>query len=168
MAIADTILPEFDHEAAVTRTVLERVPEEKAGWKPHEKSYSIGDLAAHITNLATWARMTLQESELDLNPPGGPGWKSPTFESTAALLRTFDENTAAARAAILATPDDEMMKPWTLKSGGHEIFTLPRTAVLRSFVFNHTVHHRGQLTVYLRLLNIPVPEVYGPTADTKN
>ncbi|MHB1327745.1 MAG: DinB family protein [Gemmatimonadales bacterium] len=150
---------------SVTRNALSRVPGEHAAWRPHPKSYTLGDLAAHIANILTWVGPTLSETELDLNPPGGTGWKSPTFESTPALLATFDANVAEGRAAILATADDAFGVPWSLKYAGAVIFTMPRVVVLRSFVLNHLIHHRGQLAVYLRLLDVPVPQIYGPTAD---
>ena len=165
MSIAQSVLPEFDHEMASTRKALERVPADKASWKPHPKSFTLGDLAAHISNLPSWTVYTLRDRELDLNPPGGQPWKSPTFESTEATLKRFDENVAAARAAIEKARDADFDLSWTLKSGGHEIFTMPRVVVLRSFVLNHLIHHRGQLTVYLRLNDVPVPGLYGPSAD---
>ncbi len=165
MSISAAVLPEYDHEMSVTRTVLSRVPGERATWRPHAKSYSLGDLSSHIANLPTWITPTLSETELDLNPPGGTGWVSPTFQSTDALLATFDANIAAGRTAIAGTADEAFGVPWSLKSGGHVIFTMPRVVVLRSFVLNHLIHHRGQLAVYLRLLDVPVPQIYGPTAD---
>jgi uncharacterized damage-inducible protein DinB len=166
MSIAQALLSEFDHEMAVTRKVLERVPEADAAWKPHQKSFSMGDLAAHVANLVHWTVSTLKQNELDLNPPGGPGWTSPKFESTAKLLAIFDANVKAAREAIAGTSDAAMMEPWTLKNGGVAIFTQPRVGVLRGFVFSHGIHHRGQLSVYLRLRDVPVPSIYGPSADS--
>ncbi|MBX3145828.1 MAG: DinB family protein [Gemmatimonadales bacterium] len=165
MSISAAVLPEYDHETSVTRTVLSRVPDEHATWRPHPKSYSLGDLSAHIANLLTWIGPTLSETELDLNPPGGTGWVPPKYESTAALLTTFDANVADGRAAIAGTGDEAFGVPWSLKYGGNVIFTMPRVVVLRSFVLNHLIHHRGQLGVYLRLLDVPVPQIYGPTAD---
>lgn len=165
MAIKDAILPELDHEMATTRKLLERVPEERADWKPHPRSMSLGDLSAHLANIPFWGTMTMQVPELDLNPPGGPGFKSPTFESTRATLARFDENVRQAREAVAAASDQDFMVPWTLKNGGQAIFTLPRVAVVRSFVLSHMIHHRGQLSVYLRLNDVPVPSIYGPSAD---
>jgi uncharacterized damage-inducible protein DinB len=165
MGIAQTLLPEFEHEAANTRKVLDRVPDAHASWKPHPKSWSLGELALHLANLPTWTAITLQQSELDVDPPGGKGFPKRVWESRAALLKTFDENVAAARAVIAATSDADMMKPWTLKKRGDVVFTLPRAAVMRSFVMSHSIHHRGQLTVYLRLKDVPLPFLYGPTAD---
>jgi uncharacterized damage-inducible protein DinB len=169
MSIAQSILPEFDHETANTRKVLERVPEAYVAWKPHAKSYSLGDLALHLANLPVWAGITLKQSEFDVDPPGGgPGRPTRVWESGTALLKTFDENVAAARGAIAETSDEEMMRPWTLKKAGKAQFTQPKIVVLRSFVMNHSIHHRGQLTVYLRLKDVPLPFIYGPTADEGN
>lgn len=165
MSIAEAVLPEFDQEMASTRRLLERVPEADAGWKPHEKSYSLGNLAIHLCMLPGWGVVTLEQTELDLNPPGGQPWKAPDFTTTAEALKVFDDNVAKARAAIAAASDADYMVPWSLKNAGHTVMTLPRVVVLRSFVMNHLIHHRGQLTVYLRLRNVPLPSVYGPTAD---
>ena len=167
MSIAQSLLPEFDHEMATTRSLLERVPEDKASWTPHHKSMPLGRLSMHLANLPVWAVMTLNQTELDINPPGGPGYQQPSFTTRKALLDTFDTNVKTARAAIVETPDADFMVPWTLKDGGHVTLTMPRIAVLRSFVMNHQVHHRGQLSVYLRLNEVPLPMMYGPTADTK-
>jgi len=168
MAIADSILPEFDHETATTRTLLERVPAEKADWKPHDKSMSIGQLAMHIANLPQWASITLERTEFDTNPPDGPRITTPEFQSGSHLLQSYDTGVSAARALVARTTDAEFMVPWTLKSGGKKMFSMPRVAVFRSFILNHAVHHRGQLSVYLRLLDVPIPNIYGPTADTQS
>ncbi len=168
MPIAQSMLPEFDHEMATTRSLLERVPEEKADWKPHTKSMSLGRLALHLTELPTWGTMVITETELNLNPPGGMNYPRPTFESTAGLLEKFDENVTTARTALAAISDDELMVMWTLKHGEETLFSMPRVAVLRSMVVNHIIHHRGQLSVYLRLNDVPLPSIYGPTADTES
>lgn len=165
--IAESILPEFDHETATTRALLERVPEGKADWKPHAKSMSIGQLAMHIASLPQWASVTLACTEFDTNPPDGRTITTPPFESPAQLLQVYDDNVYASRALLVRTSDAEFMVPWTLKSGGRSLFSMPRVAVFRSFVLNHAVHHRGQLSVYLRLLDVPIPNIYGPTADTQ-
>jgi uncharacterized damage-inducible protein DinB len=165
MSIAESVLPEFDNEMATTRVMLARAPEDKAGWKPHPKSYSLGDLVTHLANLPSWTPLTLNETELDLNPPGGPAWTPPTYQGREACLATFDRNVSQARECIAKTSDAEFLVPWTLKSGGQVAFSLPRVVVLRSFVLNHVIHHRGQLSVYLRLNEVPLPSVYGPTAD---
>jgi uncharacterized damage-inducible protein DinB len=167
MAIAESILPEFDHETATTRTLLERVPEASAGWKPHDKSMSLGELAMHIAHIPVWASVTLERKEYDTNPPDGTRIGSPPFESCPQMLRAYDENVRAARALLVRTTDGEFMVQWTLKSGGKSLYNMPRVAVFRSLVLNHAVHHRGQLSVYLRLLDVPIPNIYGPTADTQ-
>jgi uncharacterized damage-inducible protein DinB len=165
MTIAETLLPEYDHETATTRKLLERIPADKATWAPHPKSFTLGALCLHLAEMPTWAVMALKETELDMNPPGGSGYQRPAWESKEALLRTFDDNAAAARARIAQASDAEFMVGWTLKSGGQAIFTIPRVAVVRTWVMNHVIHHRGQLSVYLRLLDVPVPSIYGPSAD---
>jgi len=165
MAIAQSLLPEFAHEMATTRKLLGLVPAAHAHWKPHPKSTSLGELAMHLGNIPSWTAATLQQTELHLNPPGGPAWTTPKFESVAMLLQAFDDNVAAGQAAIAAASDTDFMVPWTLKNAGEVVFTLPRIATLRSFVISHMIHHRGQFTVYLRLRDVPLPSVYGPTAD---
>jgi uncharacterized damage-inducible protein DinB len=166
MNIVETILPEFDHETATTRTLLERVPEAKADWKPHAKSMSIGHLAMHIANIPVWASRTLERKEFDVNPTDEPRIATPPFESLIHLLRTHDANVQAARALLTRATDGEFMVQWTLKSAGKPLYSMPRIAVFRSYVLNHAVHHRGQLSVYLRLLDVPLPNIYGPTADS--
>ncbi len=165
MPIADSLLPEFDYEAANTRKVLERCPEDKYGWKPHEKSFSMGQLATHIANMNEWGAMTLATDSFDVAPPGAPPYKEEPFTSRKQLLERYDQNVAKFRAALAATNDEAMMKPWSLLGGGKPIFTLPRVGVLRSMIFNHLIHHRAQLSVYLRLNDVPVPALYGPSAD---
>ena len=166
MTLKDSLLAEFSHEMATTRRVLERVPEDKLSWKPHEKSWSMVNLATHIANLPVWSVMTIQQDALDLNPPGETGFTPPSAaKSSQELLAFFDKNVADAQKAIEATNDAELLKPWTLLNAGQSVFTMPKIAVLGSFVVKHIVHHRGQLTVYLRLNDAPVPSVYGPSAD---
>lgn len=161
MAIADALVPEFDHEMTTTRKLLERVPEEKFEWKPHAKSFSLGALATHLANLPWWGSETLEKAEIDVG--GAPTLTPPA--SRAELLATFDKNVAATRAALTGKTDAELMAVWSLKRDGRTLFTMPKTVVWRSFVLNHLVHHRGQLSVYLRLLDVPVPSIYGPSAD---
>lgn len=165
MAISEALLPEFDHEMSNTRTTLERVPEDKFDWKPHEKSFPMGHLATHIANLPTWAAMIIAKDSIDIQPEGEPPPKNEAAKSHADLLETFDRNVAAARAALAGASDEQLLKPWTLFKTGNTIFTLPRIAALRSFVMNHSIHHRAQLGVYLRLNDVPVPGLYGPSAD---
>lgn len=165
MSIADSLLPEFDQEMAATRRVLERTPVKDVTWKPHAKSYALGKLATHIAMIPGWITPTLQQTELDLNPPGGSGYTEPELKSVAGLLALFDENVKQARASLAKASDATLAGNWSLKSGGHTIFTMPRTAVLRGFIMNHLIHHRAQFTVYLRLRDVPLPPIYGPTAD---
>jgi uncharacterized damage-inducible protein DinB len=168
MAIADALLPEYDHEIATTRTLLERVPDGKPAWKPHAKSMELGRLSMHIAELPTWVGNTLKKTELDVAPvdPSQRAVSKP-FTTTQAMVADFDAHAKAARAVIAATPDEAFFVPWSLKKAGHVEMTMPRIAVLRSFVMNHLIHHRGQLSVYLRLNDVPVPSIYGPTADTQ-
>ena len=164
MAIRDSLLPEYDHELATTRRLLERVPDADLSWKPHERSMTLGELAGHIANLPFWCRMTLETTVLELDSLGDDV-RLPPPVSREALLRDFDTKRDAARTALAATSDSELLTPWTLKKGGHELFTMPKISAIRTFVMNHLIHHRGQLSVYLRLRNVPVPAMYGPTAD---
>ena len=159
------LLGEFDHEMANTRKTIERVPEDKFAWKPHEKSMTLSRLASHLAEIPSWTVNALEKDSLDLAPPGAPPYQSPNPRSRKEILDLFDKNVAAARAALGGVSDDNLMKPWSLLMTGRTIFTLPRVAVFRSFVMSHTIHHRAQLGVYLRLNNIPVPAIYGPSAD---
>ncbi len=165
MGLNEALLPEFDHEMANTRKTLERLPEDKLGWKPHEKSGTTGWLATHLANIPTWAVSTVENSSLDLAPQGVPVGPLPPAKSRREILEAFDKNVAGARAAIAGASDAHLLKSWSLLFGGKSVFTLPRIAVLRSFVMNHSIHHRAQLGVYLRLNNVPVPALYGPSAD---
>jgi uncharacterized damage-inducible protein DinB len=161
MAIKDGILAEFDHEMATTRKLLERLPDDKLAWRPHDKSMSLGGLATHLSNLPNWGATILNDLGFDLAEA------SPNVEeqpSRAAVLAAFDTSTRKTRAALDKT-DAELMAPWSLRRGGQEVFTLPRVAAFRTFVLYHVVHHRGQLSVYLRLNDVPVPSIYGPSAD---
>lgn len=163
MAIKDALLPEYDHEMATTRRLLDRVPEAEFAWKPHEKSMSLGQLSEHLANIPTWCNAVLDATEFDLAAAADTRSRQPA--SREALLREFDTKVAAARASLVARTDAELLTPWTLRQGSHEIFTLPRISAIRSFVMNHSIHHRGQLSVYLRLRDVPLPSMYGPTAD---
>jgi uncharacterized damage-inducible protein DinB len=159
------MLPEFDEEMKNTRKVLERVPDEKWGWKPHEKSGTMGWLAAHVGTVPEWIAVTINTEELDYAPVNGPGYQPPKITNRKELLAEFDKASAAARTALASVSDQEIMKGWKLLAGGKEIFTLPRVACIRSMCMNHMIHHRAQLTVYFRLVGVPVPGVYGPSAD---
>lgn len=162
--ISKAILPEFDHEMQTTRRTLERVPEDKLGWKPHQKSMSMGGLATHLATITHWMDVVVGMDSFDVTT--APATQE--CKSRQEILKTFDENVANARKAIARTGDSAMMEPWSLIAGGKRIFTLPRVAVVRSFVLNHIIHHRGQLSVYLRLNDVAVPSIYGPSADESN
>jgi uncharacterized damage-inducible protein DinB len=161
MPLNQALLPEFDHEMANTRKSLERVPDGKSDWKPHPKSTTLNGLATHLATIGQWAEAIVGQDSFDVAsaPPQSP------LKTKAEILAAFDKSAATARKAIAGASDEQLMKPWSLRSGGKTIFTLPRVAVLRSFVMNHTIHHRAQLGVYLRLNNVPVPSIYGPSAD---
>jgi len=165
MPIKDALLPEFDQEMATTRKTLERVPDDKLGWKPHPKSFSMGALATHIAEMVGWTPETMAKDSFDMQPPGAPPYKQEVAASNKELLEKFDKGVTGARAAIAEATDEHLMQPWSLLHGGKALFTMPRIAVLRGFVMNHTIHHRAQLGVYLRLNDIPVPATYGPSAD---
>ena len=161
MPIADTLIMELEREAQTTRRVLERVPDDKLTWKPHAKSMSLGRLAQHVATIpggiSGMARLDSYDVEKFSEPP--------QLESTAAIVAAFDESVAQAKANLAATDDAAMMKDWSFNMGGNPIMTVPRIGVYRSILLNHLYHHRGQLTVYLRLLDVPVPSIYGPSAD---
>ena len=161
--IADLLLPEFDQETSTTRRVLERVPDDKLAWKPHDRSWSMGDLASHVANLIKWTDVTMNATEFDLSSVS-PEQMNQSAKSRDELLSWFDANVPSARQALVKS-DADYFVPWTLKNGATVHFTMPRVVCVRSFCLNHLVHHRGQLSVYLRLNNIPVPSIYGPSAD---
>ena len=165
MTLSEMLLPEFDQEMVYTRKTLERVPEDKFGWKPHEKSMTMGRLAIHLAELPAWAIFTINDDELDIAPVGAPPYQPPKVNSRKELLALFDKNVAATRPVIAGATDAHLLKPWSLLAAGKTIFTLPRFTVLRGTVMNHIVHHRAQLGVFLRLNNIPLPAIYGPSAD---
>jgi uncharacterized damage-inducible protein DinB len=164
MAITDALLPEFDHEMGTLRRVFDRVPDAQLAWRPHAKSMSMGELCAHLANIPFWCTATLRATSLDLDTIADGARPAPPSSRTA-LLKTFDEQLATAREHLSNTTDAELMAPWTLMKGDQKFFTMPRVMVLRTFVLNHLIHHRGQLSVYLRLNDVPVPPIYGPTAD---
>ena len=165
MTIRETLLPEYDQEIAGARRTLERVPADKFDWKPHPKSGSMLWLAGHLANLPTWGTLAVNSDELDMAPGGKPMEPPPLPADTAELVASLDKNAAEARTAIAGASDADLMKPWSLLTNGKVLFTMPKVAVLRSFVMNHLVHHRAQLGVYLRMNDIPVPSLYGPSAD---
>jgi len=165
MGLADALLPEFDHEAAITRKTLARVPEDKLQWKPHEKSMSLVGLATHLANLPRWTVFTMEGPSYDVAPPGGEPFRLEPVASVEEAIRLFDKSVAEARASLSSATDQALLAPWSLLSGGKTVLTMPRIAVLRSFVMNHMIHHRAQLGVYLRLNDVPVPATYGSSAD---
>jgi uncharacterized damage-inducible protein DinB len=165
VAIKDALLPELDQEAAATRRMLERLPEDKLDWKPAEKSMTLSRLATHLAELPMWGHQTLITDELDINPPGGEPYVGEQLTSVPEILEKFDANVEKLRDALASTDDEAIMQPWTLKAAGQDVFTLPRIGVIRGMVMNHVIHHRGQLSVYLRLLDVPLPATYGPSAD---
>ncbi|HEX4602326.1 MAG TPA: DinB family protein [Gemmatimonadales bacterium] len=161
MSIAETLLPEFDQEMATTRRLLARVPTEKGKWKPHPKSFALGHLAQLVTWIPNWIANTARQSSLDLQT--APKY---SFEPTERLLQEFDANVRAARDAIAVSTDGDFALTWSLKSGERVVWTAPRGVMVRNHL-NHLIHHRGQLSVYLRLNDVPLPPIYGPTADER-
>lgn len=167
MTISHALLGEFDYEMAGTRKTLERLPAGKFDFKPHEKSPTMGWLAGHIGNIAQWGILTCKEDSVDL--AAKENQERPALPTTAQeAVAVFDKNAAGFRAALEQTTDEQMMQHWSLKMGERTIFNMPRVAVLRGFVFSHLIHHRAQLTVYLRMNGVPVPALYGPSADESN
>jgi uncharacterized damage-inducible protein DinB len=165
MRISDMLLTEFDQEMAGTRKTLERVPDDKFDWKPHQKSTTMGGLATHLANIPTWAVHALTKDSIDIAPVGEAPLRAEPARSREEVLERFDKAVKDARAAINAASNEELLQPWSLLSGGKTVMTLPRIGVLRGFVMSHSIHHRAQLGVYLRLNDIPVPSIYGPSAD---
>jgi uncharacterized damage-inducible protein DinB len=166
MLLAEQLLPEFDREMIVTRSLIELVPESKAAWQPHERSMTLGELAMHLASLFEWGKTILTEKGFDVNPPEGPGVPRARYESLSNTLERFEAGMRSVRGLLAPATDGELMVLWTLKNGGKTLFVLPRVGVFRSFFMNHMIHHRGQLSVYLRLCEIPLPPLYGPTADS--
>ncbi|MFY9226818.1 MAG: DinB family protein [Blastocatellia bacterium] len=165
MKISDTLLPEFDHEMVGTRKSLERVPADKFDWKPHEKSMSMIDLASHLANIPSWMGISVNQDSFDVAPKDGEGFQTPKAGSVAELLEIFDKNVASAREVLASASNETLMGMWTFLNAGQTVFAMPKVAVVRSFILNHNVHHRAQLGVYLRLNDVAVPSIYGPSAD---
>jgi len=162
MNLNEALIAELTHEAASTRKLLERVPTEQLSWRPHEKSMTVGRLASHVAHLPFLTELIVKDNEMDFrNTP----YKLQEATDNTALLASFDANVQKAIAALQSADDERLRGIWTLKSGEHVIFQLPRVAAYRTMVMSHSIHHRGQLSVYLRLLNIPIPGMYGPSAD---
>ena len=167
MAVRDSLLPEFDHEMAVTRRVLERLPEAHWAWKPHEKSFDLGGLAAHVARIPRWGRSILDGDSYDLDCESAPGTPVAPPANLNGVLETFDKHVGELRRQLVDRTDAELMAPWALKRGPQLVMSMPRLTALRSFVLHHLLHHRGQLTVYLRLQDVPLPPLYGSTADER-
>ena len=165
MSYAETVSPEFDQEMASTRKVLERLPDDKLEWRAHPKSNTIGWNANHLADLPNWLTMTIRTDSLDFAPVNGPRYVMPSLKSRKEILDCFDRNVAAAREALKSVKDAEMGRPWSLLRAGETLFTMPKAVVVRNFVLNHIIHHRACLCVYLRLNDIPVPGMYGPSGD---
>jgi uncharacterized damage-inducible protein DinB len=166
MKTSDALLAEFDNEVNSTRRVLERVPEDRLSWQPHEKSMSLGRLATHLAELPFLGASIVRGSSFDVAPPdGNSAYQPKSLDSKEAILALFEKSAATVRRAIAEADDDLFQQPWSLLRGGQPLWTRPKLIVLRDMLLNHTIHHRGQLTVYLRLVGAPVPPVYGPTAD---
>ncbi len=165
MTYSETALPEFDHEMAGTRKVIERIPDDMLDWKAHPKSNTISWNANHLADLPGWAVSIMTESGYDFAPPDGPRYQTPSFKTTKEILALFDANVAKARQSLTLLKDESLDDPWTLRGGEKVIFTMPRRAVIRSFLLNHMIHHRAILAVYLRLNDIAVPGLYGPSGD---
>ena len=162
---AQHTLNAFDPIVSGCRSMLEAVPDDHLDWRPHDKSWTLGELATHVAMIPNWTVATLTMSEFDIDPEGDGPPQNPELQSSAELVAALDRSATAAREAIEATSDETFAGPWTLKVAGEARFTLPKAAVMRSFVLDHLIHHRAQLGVYLRLLDVPVPQMFGPTAD---
>jgi uncharacterized damage-inducible protein DinB len=165
MKMTDLFSAELEREAAATRRTLERVPDGRSDWKPHEKSMSLGRLATLVATLPSWVVTMVNQDEMDMNPTGNANYLPPELSGNRALLEALDSGVAAAQAALKGTTDEHLMRPWRFLVTGHVVSEQPRYIMLRDAVFNHLAHHRGQLTVYLRLNDALVPSIYGPSAD---
>jgi uncharacterized damage-inducible protein DinB len=165
MPITDLLLPEYDQEMANTRKMLAAIPDDKLSFKPHAKSFTMKDLATHLATIPEWTVETVQKSQLDFAPEGQPPYQPPDLKSQKDLLAAFDRGVEKGRAALAGATDEALGQPWSLLQTGQVLFTMPKIAVIRTFVMNHAIHHRAQLGVYLRLCDQPVPGVYGPSAD---
>ena len=162
MSYAEQILPEFDAEMGNTRKVLENVPNDKLDWRAHPALNTIGWNANHLAEIVGWVEGTLTQPNWDIAPPDGEAYQSPALKTTAEILSLFDQNVAAARQALASVPEEKLTEMWSLLSAGQPLFTLPRAAVIRTFMLNHLIHHRAHLCVYLRLNDVELPGMYGP------
>lgn len=161
---ARPILAAFDQIVAGTKAVLAAVPEDQLDWRPHDRSWTLGELATHLANLPNWTMATLSVSEFDISPADG-GPPPMAALTTTELAEALERSAAVARSAIEGCSDADLEGPWTMLVGGEARFTLPKSVVVRTFIMDHMIHHRAQLGVYLRMLDVPVPQVFGPTAD---
>jgi uncharacterized damage-inducible protein DinB len=162
MNLIDPILAELAHEGATTRRLLERLPQGHLGWQPHQKSMTLGRLATHIAEIPGWVGSIVEKDEFDI---GASGYVPPTFGSVAEIIAMFDKSVATATETLKRQSNDRLLAKWQLKKNGKLVVEMPRLGMIRSFLMNHLIHHRGQLSVYLRLQNVPLPSIYGPTAD---
>ena len=165
MALAKALLPEFEHEMATLRRVIERIPSDRMDYRPHAKSFTLHDLANHLVTIPGWTVSTLKETELDFGLPETRAKQPKPSATTAGLLRTLDAGVEGALSALNQASDEDFQVIWTLKNEGQVLMAMPRIAVYRGFVMNHLIHHRAQVAVYLRMLDVPVPSIYGPSAD---
>lgn len=165
MAISDALLPEFQHEMASLRRVVERIPSDRLDYRPHPKSFTLGDLANHLVTIPGWTTSTMTLTELDFGLPETQARLPKPSTTTEGLLQTLDAGAAAAQEALSKASDEDFRVVWSLKNQGEILFSMPRIAVYRGFVMNHLIHHRAQLALYLRMLDLPVPSIYGPSAD---
>lgn len=162
MNLIDPILAELAHEGATTRRLLERLPQDRLGWQPHQKSMTLGRLATHIAEIPGWVGSIVEKDEFDL---GASGYVPPTLGSVAEIIAMFDKSVATAAETLKRQSNDQLLAKWRFKKNGQLLMEMPRLGMIRSFLMNHLIHHRGQLSVYLRLQNVPLPSIYGPTAD---
>lgn len=167
MAIAEAFVAEFDSELRSTRRMLESVPDSALDYQPHAKSMNLARLAGHVAEMPSWGILTAQQRELDISPKDGPQYQPYITTGRDAMLKFFDKYHAEAKEVIGALSDEAMREPWTLLARGEPIFTMPRIQVLKSMVLNHMIHHRAQLSVYLRMNDVPIPGMYGPSADDR-
>jgi uncharacterized damage-inducible protein DinB len=162
MALIDPVLSELSHEAATTRRLLERVPSQALAWTPHRKSMPLGRLATHIAEIPGWVGSIVEQDEFDI---GASGYVPPTLASAEEIVAMFDRNVAMATESLKRQADGRLLAAWRLKKNGQLVVEMPRLGMIRAFLMNHLIHHRGQLSVYLRLQDVPLPSIYGPTAD---
>ena len=165
MRIGQSMIPEFDMEMANTRKVLERIPDAKLDWKIHDRSNTVGWVANHLADIPRWVDMAISHDSLDVEPVAGQPYRSPSEPTTAAIVALFDKNVAQGRTLLEGVEDVTLHEPWKLLKQGEELLTLPKLVVLRTWVLNHSIHHRAHLCVYLRVNDLPVPALYGPSAD---